>query len=220
MKTRVIKSAWPIYIAAAVWLVYGMVLPIYKWQHILFAAVLSVVAYFAGSKFFPGRTVEVEEEMKTGNGEIDRELNSCADDLAKLREANAGIPSRAITEKIDRLETAGGKILKAVVDKPERFDQVRKFMKYYLPTTAKLLEQYRTLQDTNSSGQHVTTAMQSVENSLDLIAKAFDKQLDNLYQGESMDMRTDVQVLETMMASDGLTTEGIAKVLKEEQGNV
>jgi hypothetical protein len=48
-----------------------------------------------------------------------------------------------------------------------------------------------------------------VENSLELIAKAFEKQLDLLYRDEALDMATDIQVLETMMAGDGLTSSGI-----------
>ncbi|NLG25705.1 MAG: hypothetical protein GX558_10140, partial [Clostridiales bacterium] len=33
---------------------------------------------------------------------------------------------------------------------------------------------------------------------------AFEKQLDNLYRGEALDITTDIQVLETMLAGEGL----------------
>jgi hypothetical protein len=37
------------------------------------------------------------------------------------------------------------------------------------------------------------------------IEGAFDRQLDNLFQEESLDIRSDIQVMETLMAQEGLT---------------
>ena len=37
-----------------------------------------------------------------------------------------------------------------------------------------------------------------------MIADAFEKQLNNLYSDKKLDIETDIEVLETMMASDGL----------------
>lgn len=214
MKTKVIRSAIPIYIAGVVWVLYGLALPLYKLTHILMATSLSVVAYLVASKFFPGRTVEAE--LVSGDSEIDAELKASMADLAKLRASNAGIASPTITAQLTRMEKAGKAILTAVAEQPPRATQVRKFMKYYLPTTAKLLEQYRTMQDVEARGEHITKAMTSVENSLGLIASAFEKQLDQLYKDDAVDMTSDVQVLETMMAGDGLTTEGIRQAMKED----
>ena len=40
---------------------------------------------------------------------------------------------------------------------------------------------------------------------MDTIVKAFEKQLDSLFGAEAMDISTDITVLETMMAREGLT---------------
>ena len=90
-------------------------------------------------------------------------------------------------------------------------------MDYYLPTAAKLLEQYRALSALNARGEQIEKALRGVENSLEMIASAFEKQLDRLYRDEALDITSDISVLETMMAGDGLTSEGIEKVVKEEQ---
>jgi len=45
-----------------------------------------------------------------------------------------------------------------------------------------------------------------VEDSLEMIAAAFEKQLDNLFSDQALDISTDIQVLETMMVSEGLAT--------------
>ncbi|MEF9894338.1 MAG: 5-bromo-4-chloroindolyl phosphate hydrolysis family protein [Clostridia bacterium] len=214
MKTKKIRSAIPIYIAAAIWILYGMALPLYKLSHILLALGLSVVAYLVGERFFPGRVVEAD--LASGNAQVDQELKGNMADLEKLKLANAGIPSKTVTTQLDRMVTSGRAILAAVAEKPARATQVRKFMKYYLPTTAKLLEQYQTMSAVGAKGEHITKAMSSVENSLGLIASAFEKQLDQLYKDDAVDMTSDVQVLETMMAGDGLTEEGIRQAMKED----
>ena len=82
---------------------------------------------------------------------------------------------------------------------------VRRFMNYYLPTADKLMTSYRLMMETDSPGENIAHAMKSVENSLEMIATAFERQLDNLYKDKSLDIETDIQVLETMMAGDGLT---------------
>ena len=61
-KTR-IPSAIPIYVAAGIWLLYGMVLPLYQAEHLLMAAGLSVVAFLAAGKFFPGRAVDEAHDL-------------------------------------------------------------------------------------------------------------------------------------------------------------
>lgn len=215
MKTKIIRSAIPIYIAAAMWILYGLALPLYKISHILMAAGLSVVGYLVAGKFFPGRTVEAE--LDSGDSQINQELKDSRAELERIAAAGKSLAAGTITQKIERMEAAGKKILAAVAEKPERASQVRKFMKYYLPTTAKLLEQYQTMAATGTKGEHINKAMLSVENSLDLIASAFEKQLDKLYSDDAIDMTSDVQVLETMMAGDGLTAEGISQAMKEDK---
>lgn len=214
MKTKVIPSAIPIYIAAAVWAVFGLFGHLYEMSNILLAISLSLAAYFVARKFLPGRKVEVEDVLSTGDRDMDAKLAASAEALKRLRDAASNAASPAAAKELGRIDAAGRKILVAVVDKRGRFDQVRKFMDYYLPTTDKLMTQYRQLTGAGA-GEQVKRAMSSIENSLDMIALAFEKQLDKLYVDEAMDITTDVQVLETMMASDGLTDEGIRKAMNE-----
>jgi hypothetical protein len=50
-----------------------------------------------------------------------------------------------------------------------------------------------------------------IEKSLHIVADAFEKQLDNLYAADSLDITADIKVLETMMAGEGLTEIMIGK---------
>ena len=47
-----------------------------------------------------------------------------------------------------------------------------------------------------------------------MIASAFEKQLDSLYADRVLDIETDIDVLETMMAGDGLTVKGAVNTEK------
>jgi len=210
MKTKLIPSAIPIYIAAAVWVIFGLFGHLYEFSNILLAFGLSLVAYLVAGKFLPGRKVEVEESLTTGDRAVDQRLAASMEALKRLREAADGTRNPAVQKELGRIDAAGRKILSAVADKSARYDEVRKFMDYYLPTTDKLVAQYGQLSGVGS-GEMVVKALSGIENSLGMIALAFEKQLDKLYGDEALDITTDIQVLETMMAADGLTDEGILK---------
>lgn len=217
MKTKRIPSAIPIYIAAAVWVIFGLFGHLYEFSNILLAIGLSVVTYLVARKFLPGRTVEFEEALSTGDRAVDERLAASAEALKRLRDAAASTRNPAVQKELGRIDAAGRSILAAVAGKKARYDEVRKFMDYYLPTTDKLIDQYRQLTGAGS-GEMVVKALTGIENSLGMIAKAFEKQLDKLYGDEALDISTDIRVLETMMAADGLTGEGLLKTAGAARG--
>ena len=94
-----------------------------------------------------------------------------------------------------------------VEKKEEKLKQVRQFMNYYLPTTIKLLEQYVQLQNVGLKGENISTAMQQIEQMLDKVIVAFQKQLDSMFERDVVDITADIQVMEQMMAAQGLTKE-------------
>lgn len=204
MRQKRIRSAVPVYISAAVFALYGWIFPLLSIRHLLMSACLSLIAYFVSGKFFIGELIDLDVVLSTGNQDIDAQLKASQESLKSLRAANEAIDDAFVSERIDRMERAGEKILEAVVIKPARATQVRRFMNYYLPASAKLLSQYKNLNLENAPGENLKKAKKSVEDSLDMIASAFEKQLDNLYKDEQVDISTDIEVLEKMMAGDGL----------------
>ena len=53
-------------------------------------------------------------------------------------------------------------------------------------------------------GENIRRTMQEIETVLDTVVEAFNKQLDNLFQEEALDISSDIQVLENMMSQEGL----------------
>ena len=206
MNRKRIKSALPIYGAAAIWLLMGLICPrmLLKLWFIFLTALLSAVAYFGLSKLFPGREVEMRAAADSGDAAIDALIEEGRAALDRLSAAGASFQSAAIAQNLARMCAAGEEIFKLLERDVSKASAVRKFMNYYLPTADKLVETYRMLRDTRSGGENINRAIRSVENSLNMIATAFEKQLDNLYKDKTLDVETDIDVLETMMAADGL----------------
>ena len=59
--------------------------------------------------------------------------------------------------------------------------------------------------DPGVSGENIDGTLNKVEGMMRNIVAAFEKQLDALYGSEALDISTDISVLETMMAREGLT---------------
>lgn len=125
---------------------------------------------------------------------------------AKLREIrywNEEIDDASVSARIDDIEATTANIFYLVRQKPERIDEIRTFMNYYLPTTLKLLKAYALLEKQHAAGQNIRTSRQEIEQILDKLAEGFRQQLDKLFQADAIDISTDIEVLETMMARDG-----------------
>ena len=220
MKKVHLKSAIPIYIAAAVWLLAGLVFPklLMKLPGFLVTAVVSCAGYFAGSKVFPGRDITVEEKIETGDAKLDRDIAEGRARLEKLREANAAIPHPGITANLNRMTKAGEQIFQALGREPRKAAMVRRFMSYYLPTAEKLMEQYRLLDEAQVKGENIENAMKRIESSSGMIADAFEKCADNLYKDSDMDIDAEIQVMKTMLTGDSLldsTVNDIRSVAKK-----
>lgn len=128
--------------------------------------------------------------------------------LRELREVNIAIPGEEMTAKIDRLEDLTAKIFKLVEEDPAKLPQLRSFMDYYLPTALKLLNAYSQFDQQGIDGDNITVAKTKIENSMDALVQGFERQLDQLFQNDVMDVTSDIQVLENMMNQDGLLNDG------------
>ena len=206
MKKVHLKSAIPIYIAAAVWLLAGLVFPklLMKLPGLISTIVVSVAGYVVGSKLFPGRDITVEEKIQTGDAQLDRDIADGRARLERLKAANAEIPHPGITNDLDRMTKAGEQIFRELGRDPRKVTLVRRFMNYYLPTAEKLMEQYKLLSAAEVKGENIQSAMQRIESSMGMIADAFTKCADNLFKDDEMDIDAEIQVMKTMLTGDSL----------------
>lgn len=210
MKKIVHKSAAPIYAAAVVWVLYALLLPLYKPGHFIMAAAASVVVFLIARIFCKDVVEEVEEKPQpTGNPELDKMVSDGELAIREMRRLNDSIKDETISRQIDRLEEVSGKIFDCVKADPKKLPQIRKFMNYYLPTTLKLLNAYDRMDAAGVSGANIDGTMGKIETMMDTVATAFDRQLDALFGDEALDISTDITVMENMLAREGLAGESL-----------
>lgn len=125
--------------------------------------------------------------------------------IEEIRRSNDAIPGVEISNKIYHLENVIRRIFQRVEKHPELINDLHKFMDYYLPTTMKLLNAYEELDKQDMLGENIKTAKQEIENTLDTINVAFENLLDSFYKETAWDVSSDISVLKTMFAQEGLT---------------
>ena len=219
MKTTRQKRAAPFYAAAAVWLAYALVLPLYEPLHFALAAGASLLAFAAAAVLCRGGPVgeeagkappeKAEEPIEkkpasTGNPELDKMVRDGEMAIREMKRLDENIADPGISADIVRLEQVSARIFDEVRTHPEKLPQIRRFLDYYLPTTLKLLNAYDRMSGTGVSGENIDTTLAKVEGMMRTIVAAFEKQLDSLYGAEALDISTDITVLENMMAREGL----------------
>ena len=216
MKKIVHKSAIPLYAVAVTWLLYALLFPLYKLPHFLLAAAAGAVVGVVARLFCRDTVEEVPEEPKTtGNPELDKMIEDGKKAIAEMKRLDDNIADPTISAQIVRLQQLAGKIFAQVEQNPEKLPQIRKFMNYYLPTTLKILNAYDRMGEQGVAGENITSTMEKVEGMMDTIIKAFEKQLDNLFGAEAMDISTDMVVLENMMAREGLSDDPLHRTAQQ-----
>jgi hypothetical protein len=136
-----------------------------------------------------------------------------------VRATNDIIPdTEQMSDKLYRLENIMNRIFDKVKKNPGSADDLHKLMNYYLPTTKKLLDAYVELDKQAGVGENVQQTKAEISTAMDTINEAFEKLLDSMFQDMAWDISSDISVMKTMMAQDGLTTEGqgMAMQLKQE----
>lgn len=149
-----------------------------------------------------------EPEPAEEPGQEEEEPLDIRDDDAVLREIrrlNDDIDDPAMSRKIDRIGEITSKIYSYAKQNPGKEDQLRSFLNYYLPTTLKILKAYARMEDQGVEGENIRTAKARIEGMMDKVVDGFEKQLDRLFEVDTMDITADVEVLERMLEKDGLS---------------
>ena len=142
----------------------------------------------------PHMTEESRQLLKEGRSYIQH-----------IRECNDAIPGEEISAKLYRLEEIMTRIFNQVEKQPQLAADLRKFMNYYLPTTAKLVEAYKELDAQPVEGENISRTKKEIEETLDTINEAFEKLLDSFFEEKAWDISSDINVMKSMLKQDGMT---------------
>ena len=205
MEKKTIRSGAPYVTAGLAVFAVALVLGIGSLLSYGIAAAAGTLGFLAGRRLFPDRVVEIERAPRSGNAEVDALIAEARGQLAAIAQANEAIAERELSAQIDDIEATCRTILQRLEEQPNMLSSLRTFLRYYLPTTRKILdnraliEQRGTMDDENARA-----VCERTDRLLPEIRRAFQKQLDALNEHNYLDVEVEMDVLEGMMKGDGL----------------
>ena len=129
--------------------------------------------------------------------------------IAQIQKCNDAIPGAVISQKISRIEVLVQRIFDRAEEHPEVIPDLKKMMDYYLPMTVKLLKAYAEMDAQPVQGETILNSKAEIEATLDTLNTAFEKLLDELFADTALDVSSDISVLNTLLAQEGLTDDGL-----------
>lgn len=154
----------------------------------------------------PAVDPQVQEVLDRGNAFI-----------VQIRDCNDAIPGEGVSAKIDRMELIVRKIFERAQAHPEIVPDLKKLMNYYLPMTIKLLNAYADMDAQTIQGETIAASKREIEDTLDTLNLAFEKLLDSVFQETAMDVSSDISVLQTLLAQEGLTADDFSTRKNEKE---
>lgn len=204
----------PIYVFAIAWALLALTLPVYKLSAIICTLIISALASgismpllrkFAAKHAPQEPEAQVQEEPTTSYGpEIDAIIAEGRTAQKEMGRLYGSIRNAEVRAKINKIMEISDKIVQDAVHDPSDVPQIKRFLSYYLPTTIKLLNAYDRMDSQGVRGENITGSMGRIEDMLDTAISAYEKQLDSLFANQALDIETDIQVMNSMIAREGL----------------
>lgn len=212
------KAVKVIYGFTIAWIIAAAFLPLYRiWGLLLAAAVSTFVAYLLGRSSVQKENEAGREqvsksaaapervEKKSYGPEIDPIVEEGNRALSEMGRLYMSIKDTEVRKKINELMRITDKITQDAIADPSDIPQIKKFMNYYLPTTIKLLNAYDRMSAQGIEGENLDKSMKNINEMLDAAIEAFKKRLDSLFEDQALDIETDIKVMNTMLAREGLS---------------
>lgn len=194
-------------------------LPMQKlWAILLTAAVSGLIAFLLGRSSAKKEQKKQQEELKKAQEqakaaapkksygpEIDPIIAEGNRALSEMGRLYMSIKDVEVRKKINEIMRITDKITQDAIADPSDIPQIKKFMNYYLPTTIKLLNAYDRMSSQGIEGETLDRSMKNINEMLDQAIVAYKKRLDSLFENQALDIETDIEVMNTMLAREGLS---------------
>lgn len=204
-------------------LAYALVFPFHKLGHFITGGLLAAAAGWvvktmatpmkgldrhAKSKAVLDVTI-IEDEYARGVVEKGVEM------LDRFKTERDAINEYVFTRRINEIRENLDKVLRQIIDDPDKAHRIRKMNSYYLPTSLKLLESYRSAKTQGASYMAVSGTREDVLSMLDQLAGALSQVLDAMLKDDLEDMDIEIDVFERMLKSDGLQEDELTEGMRQ-----
>ena len=151
------------------------------------------------------RVQQAQPQKKSYGPEVDPIVEEGNRALSEMGRIYMSVKDPNIRVKINELMRITDKITQDAIADPSDIPQIKKFMNYYLPTPIKLLNAYDRMSSQGIEGENLDKTMKSIDTMLDDAIVAYKKMLDSLFANQALDIETDISVMNTMLAREGLS---------------
>ncbi len=204
-------------------LAYALIFPFHKIGHFITGGLLAAAASWvvktmatpmkglekhAKSKAALDVTI-IEDEYARGVVEKGVEM------LDRFKAERDAVNEYVFTRRINEIRENLDKVLRQIIDDPDKAQRIRKMNSYYLPTSLKLLESYRSAKAQGASYMAVSSTREDVLSMLDQLSGALSQVLEAMLKDDLEDMDIEIDVFERMLKSDGLQEDELTENMRQ-----
>jgi len=204
-------------------LVYALLFPFRKPLHFLIGGGLAALAgWIAKTMATPMKGLDknaktkealnvtvIEDEYARGVIEKGVEM------LDRFKKEKEAVNEYVFSRRIDQIRANLDKVLRQIIDDPDKAHRIRKINSYYLPTALKLLEGYRTAKQQGTSYMTVSQTREDILSTLDQLNDALVNVQEMMIQDDLEDMDIEIDVFEQMLKADGLAEDEVTDALRQ-----
>ena len=204
-------------------LVYALIFPFRKPLHFLLGGGLAALAgWVAKTMATPMQGLDKNAKSRTAmnvtviedeyaRGVVEKGVEM----LDRFKEEKAAINEYVFSRRIDLIRENLDKVLRQIIDDPDKAHRIRKMNSYYLPTALKLLAGYREAKQQGASYMTVSQTREDVLSTLDQLGDALADVLDKMLKDDLEDMDIEIDVFERMLKSDGFAEDEVTESLRQ-----
>ena len=224
-----------IYTFILTWIILSAFFPLYQiWGILMTLGIGLLTAYLVGRAVGKKDAAKTEEQKapaqaaqaqakapaskKSYGPEVDPIIEEGNKALAEMGRLYMNIKDPEVRAKINEIMRITDKISQDAISDASDIPQIKKFMNYYLPTTIKLLNAYDRMSSQGIEGENLDKSMKNINEMLDDAIGAYKKMLDSLFANQALDIETEIDVMNTMLAREGLTGEKDFQVAQGQGG--
>lgn len=211
-------------IAAGVTLLaYALIFPFHKLGHFIIGGALAAAAGWVVKTM----TTPMKGLDKNAKSKEALDVTIIADEYARgvvekgvemldaLKAERDAINEYVFTRRIDETRAGLDRVLRNIIEDPDKAHRIRRMNSYYLPTAVKLLQGYRSAKQQGASYMTISETREDVLSTLDQLNGALAQVLDNMLQDDLEDMDIEIDVFERMLKSDGLKEDETTEALRQ-----
>jgi 5-bromo-4-chloroindolyl phosphate hydrolysis protein len=199
-KDTILPALLPGLIGGGVFVLFTLLM---GFNYFFISAGLGLAAFIGSSFLFGGKSKELEIVVNGITREKYNEIiQQGKDKLKMLASFISQVQDIAIKKKIKEISDVVEKIFLDIEKDPKDIKPAREFLSYYLDTTINILNRYTEISSQNIRSKKIDETLKKVEDLLDAIKVAFEKQLEKLLNDDILDLDSDIKVLEQTIKSE------------------